>query len=67
MNIIFCHQDELDGWLSSDSNDLGFQLLTEDEIFDQVMSEAASAEEKDEDEDEEEHSIFNSAAAHMLD
>ena len=66
-------QDELDGWLSSDSNDPGFQLMTEDEICDHVMSEAASAgadEEKDEDEDEEEHyvcPISNSAAAHMLD
>jgi hypothetical protein len=53
-------EDELDCWLNSDCNDPGFQIMTEDEICDHVMSEAASAgedEEKDgeRDEDEEEH------------
>ena len=51
-------QDELDCWLSSDSNDPGFQLMTEDEICDHVMSASAGADEE-KDEDEEEHYVCN--------
>lgn len=62
-------ENEVNSWLNSDSNDPGFQIMTDDEICDYVMSEAISAD-SDEEEEREEHpvcSVSNSAAAHMLD
>ena len=61
--------NEISTWLNSDSNDPGFQLMTDDEICDHVLSEQVPDQE-DEPEPEEGVSnvcpVSNSMAAHMF-
>ena len=62
-------ENEISTWLKSDSNDPGFQLMTDDEICDHVLSEQVPDQE-DEPEPEEVESdvcpVSNSMAAHMF-
>ena len=62
-------ENEISTWLNSDSNDPGFQLMTDDEICDHVLSEQVPDQE-DEPEPEEGVSnvcpVSNSMAAHMF-
>ena len=60
------YENEIHTWLNSDSSDPGFQLLTDDEICEHVLSKDLDL--KDEPEPEEEEPNFcpvsNSMAAH---
>ena len=62
-------ENEISTWLNSDSNDPGFQLMTDDEICDHVLSEQVPDQE-DEPEPEEGESnvcpVSNSMAAHTV-
>ena len=62
-------ENEISTWLNSDSNNPGFQLMTDDEICEHVLSEQVSDQE-DEPEPEEVESnvcpVSNSMAAHMF-
>ena len=63
------NEDEISTWLNSDRNDPGFQIMSDDEICDYVISEANHQDNEDEDDSEEQHNacpITNSHAAHML-
>ena len=62
-------ENEISTWLNSDSNNPGFQLMTDDEICEHVLSEQVS-DQGDEPEPEEVESnvcpVSNSMAAHMF-
>ena len=60
--------EDLHAWLNSDSHDPGFQILTDDEICEQVSSEPHVEAEEDEPEEQQHHCpVTNSEAAHVFD
>ena len=62
------HEDDVCTWLESDSNDPGFQLMTDEEICSHVMSGEPSEDESDAEEAVSQPTcpVSNSQAAHML-
>ena len=61
-------ENEIHNWLNSDSSDPGFQLMTDDEICEHVLSKDFDLEDEPEPQEEEPNfcPIFNCMAAHMF-